>query len=550
MIPTMLFVVFAVGTFLSQRLDAAGTGTDSHLTTGVLRQFVGNTAFVQDVVTVKINLTNLDSLGDVLKTAKSEIDNLFETDIRITSSRVNRLLKAQRRKLEHLFPSRTKRALFKWGGDILHSIFGTATDDEVHNVKAKVERLETWAQMKGSLISKVVKRLNTQSSLVTDLSNAVANLSHALNEEEISMRHTLVRNSLYSVTSSLSFMLENFVAIQNAVVLAHKNIVSPDLLAPSELRDILLEAKDKHGFQLLYPNNFNKYYSVLTAKVVAGFIYVFVPFKSSFQLQLFKLIPFPAYINDSIVVKLDISEMFILITENFDSIAFPSDDLIMHSCLSVSSNNYLCPANKLHFFPSAQHLCLLNIAVHNNITNSCTYKTDTDSSIEVRHVSPFHYFFTRRLVTITLKCGDKAPEMTDVRGNFQIHDDCGVYAPNLIRIFPSHSTMTSASPFIPIKDRVILHKFELPTGHRDVVLQQITTPEPLEEGLDLYDIPLEDVHPYFSFVGIPILMIIVVVGICIFTRLVYFKKIASMTRTVKGLNERMKNEAKEESSAE
>ena len=135
----------------------------------------------------------------------------------------------------------------------------------------------------------------------------------------------------------------------------------------------LKEAKDKYGFKLLYDSKFMQYYSVLRAKMVGDVVCVFIPFAASTGLRIFKLVPFPTLINETVAVELDSKEVIVLLTSNFDSLAITDKNNFGDFCLSISSIKYLCSASKLHFFPATQFSCLLRIAVHMDIDSSCRF---------------------------------------------------------------------------------------------------------------------------------------------------------------------------------
>ena len=93
-----------------------------------------------------------------------------------------------------------------------------------------------------------------------------------------------------------------------------------------------------------------KCYNVLKGKVIGDFVYIFVPFASTNELRVFHLVPFPTFLNDSLVVELDNKEVIVIVNDNFDSIALTDKNQFAGRCMAIASGQYLCPANKLHFF--------------------------------------------------------------------------------------------------------------------------------------------------------------------------------------------------------
>ena len=143
---------------------------DIHQTTGVIRENLGHVTFVKDVVTVKLSLKELNSFTEVLKGTKEQIDTLLRHPAKdkVWNTTLD-LLKTQNEKLSHIVPSRRKRSLFSWGGDVLHAVFGTATDGQVQEVKEKMKLIEKWANIKGKVIQSSIKQLNAQSSRIVEL---------------------------------------------------------------------------------------------------------------------------------------------------------------------------------------------------------------------------------------------------------------------------------------------------------------------------------------------------------------------------------------------
>ena len=94
-------------------------------TPGVIKSELGKVSLAQDVLTVKLNMDPVKEFLITLQRARTEVKSLLDLSV-INNNTVN-VLRAQLDKLELSLPSRRKRSLFNFGGEILKSIFGTAT---------------------------------------------------------------------------------------------------------------------------------------------------------------------------------------------------------------------------------------------------------------------------------------------------------------------------------------------------------------------------------------------------------------------------------------
>ena len=68
---------------------------------------------------------------------------------------------------------RNRCSILPFGGKLLHSLFGTATDDQVDRINRKVGRIIAWAKKKGKLISKMLDRGNDNAGKIRLLQSKV-----------------------------------------------------------------------------------------------------------------------------------------------------------------------------------------------------------------------------------------------------------------------------------------------------------------------------------------------------------------------------------------
>ena len=528
-----VIIICALAAVICRTQEKIGAKLES--TPGVVTTNLGKVSFLQDFITVKLDLRPVSKLKEVLIKAKHEVENLLDRqDQKSIQPETLKLLQAEKKRLDMMFQSRKKRSLFPFGGDILQSVLGTATETQVHEVKMRYKELEKWAKIKGTLITKSVERLNQHSDKIKGMSEDIQTLSSLLNSHSLKLVKNEINEMSLSVATYLSFMIEQYEIIVNAIVLASKNIVSPNLFSPSEFRKILDDANLSFRFKSLFDGDrINDYYALLHTKIIDDDMYIFIPFASAVSFNLYHFVPFPSYINDSFVVELDIDETFVLINVDFTSIAKTSDAHFKKYCIAAFTQNYLCPANKFHFFPATNFDCLLNLAVHSDTTKTCKFRHVKDNTeLSVYHSHDYNYIFSVNQIKISILCGGE-PQLKTFKGNVAIKDICGVSAPNLLKIYPSHSHAADATAALPSFSSINLRQLSIPEQARNVVVHHFKEEEKIQNKELTWGDLVDVYHPYVSYVATPLVLVIMVIVLIGTGRLLYKKKVSSIIARLK-----------------
>ena len=146
-------------------------------------------------------------------------------------------------------------------------------------------------------------------------------------------------------------VINTFQRLEEAITIAHRVIVTPSLILPGDLSDIILMAQKEYRFQPIYSmNHLTHYYSILHSCVLGDQVFVFVPFTSTESLSYFEIRPFPTFINNSLTVQLKVENNLVLLTQDLRYVAFPSSKPLDDECISTTLHEWLCPATNLHFF--------------------------------------------------------------------------------------------------------------------------------------------------------------------------------------------------------
>ena len=147
-------------------------------------------------------------------------------------------------------------------------------------------------------------------------------------------------------------VINTFHRLEEAITMAHRGIVTPNLILPGDLSEIILTAQKEYKFQPIYSmNQLIHYYSILHSCVLGDQVFVFVPFTSTESLSYFEIRPLPTFINNSLTVQLKVKNNLVLLTQDLRYVAYPSSKSLDDECISTTLHEWLCPATNLHFFP-------------------------------------------------------------------------------------------------------------------------------------------------------------------------------------------------------
>ena len=278
-------------------------------------------------------------------------------------------------------------------------------------------------------------------------------------------------------------IVNTFQRIEQAITMAQHGIVTPNLILPGDLSDILITAQKEYKFQPIYSmNQLTHYYSILHSCVLGDQVFVFIPFTSTESLSYFEIRPFPTFINNSLTVQLKVKNNLVLLTQDLRYVAFPSSKSLDDECISTTVHEWLCLATNLHFFHSNNHLCLLDVLIQHNASSHCLLNEVNVTRPVITHMNTFNYLFFPNKMPMTVTCGGHSPAYKKMRGNLVIRDSCGIDIPDSLQVFPSHTEHTTQQLYIGEYINIILPKFS--TSHLQNSVMPIDKPELLKDDED------------------------------------------------------------------
>ena len=438
------------------------------------------------------------------------------------------------RQLVPMQSSRPKRSLLPFGGRLLSSVFGTATEEQVNAINKKVVQIVSWAKKKGHLMRKLVQQGNVNSEKIALLNRRIGYYAQKANLTGRRISSVNLKLDRVLAAEFTEGLINDVLRVDQGVVLAHRGIVTPNLLLPATFSNIIDNAVTQYNYRPLFPvESLSHYYGVLHSCVLGDRIFIFIPFSSAETLSYYEIKPFPTFVNVSLSVELVVEHELVLLTKDLKYVSFPSPQSLSDNCFPILLHEWLCPATNVHFLSAGNYPCVIDVLVHRDVSSRCSLRAVDYPTPRVLHLNAYNYLYTSEQHTLTLDCSYQNPHYKKLLGNLVVSDHCGIDIPNVLRVFPSLvQTMsrkiyvgdTSPNIILPVFSNVSLQPNVLPIT--DV-------PFLLKEDYDATWWDLSDYKEVHTVVTLPVLLILSVVIIAIICYVFYVKKTGSVLKQVR-----------------
>ena len=166
-----LIATLCVAVTSSNRIDL--TDQMSHFqTVGAVYQPMDKVVFVRNLLVIQIYCSNITKLVNKMTALLPKLDAILKDPHNKISPNEEEALIHVRETIWHLIPrdnvqqsssassAKNRRSILPFGCKLQHSLFETATDDQVDRINRVMGRVIAWAKKKGKLISRMLERGN------------------------------------------------------------------------------------------------------------------------------------------------------------------------------------------------------------------------------------------------------------------------------------------------------------------------------------------------------------------------------------------------------
>ena len=294
---------------------------------------------------------------------------------------------------------RRKRGAFDLGGEILKSIFGTATDKDMRSFQSEVQEHLNMHTIEIVNLHKINNETQDTLTLVAEeldrLNNDTKHIKNDLEALRLVVRIKTLCDNLHDITTDLEMghvHLKNF--------------------NPQKIFKLIEYYSHRWNLQTLIDMYDQKFESTLASSVISqgnlkvGLI--MIPFFPQEQFIGYKLIPFPMFTNNTNTQKVElvIKHKLIIFSHVKDKV-FLAEEEFLSSCHKSYDDKLICPNFPLlSMSGKAQNICEVNVIANHNSAN-CKFTEVDKNYIKIIQISNSVIVSAIPEENVQLYCKDK-----------------------------------------------------------------------------------------------------------------------------------------------
>lgn len=436
------------------------------------------------------NLTNFDNKYVLINNYVSSIVNICETigyrskdvnstciEFKAINNQVLEKIRKDKNTLEQYLAtdgnSRRKRnSYFGVVGKIQKTLFGVLTEEEGEEFASKIKELED-KQLRIMIIEKeqaiVFKNtINSVSQTLADFQNfrntvgeKINNISVELQKQSTELRTFQIEEVILKYAATINTIVTQLSIetdiLLNAIISAHKGVISSHLIHPSVLLEQLTSIKNVQPSNVDLPldiniNNFFEFIKISQVNIICHknvLIYTLgIPLVEKLVFRLYRIINLPGQVEGNNFVFLQNTADYIVIDSNKQYYAFLSQDQLNQ-----------CKGGKHGY------LCELTIPILTN-TNDCEFLMFTQSEVpktcQVKVVRIFReiwhklsqtntwLYATHEPKKLVINCQEKISEIViEKTGLLKLDPQCKIHTKNAVIFATQCKNKNVTTDFIP-----------------------------------------------------------------------------------------------------
>ncbi|XP_050708796.1 uncharacterized protein LOC126993672 [Eriocheir sinensis] len=340
----------------------------------------------------------------------------------------------------HSVHSRVKRGLLNIVGSASKFLFGTATDEDVRDLRDHYNRVLSFAAQNRRVINdncKELARLHTHIEELLEQTNKMAEVVNMVVKQTDQVNQFLLLDQALHVLESVieSVTTANQQVISNMVDAAHGR-VTPALFPLHDLIMTIHIGYQNYSLKPLYNPDMSQYfYPLIESSLTPDAIIIHVPFQTADVFEAHEIVPFPFSAKDSVLTP-DTTPSLVLIAKDFTLYSTGSYSLLKY-CKETVFKRFYCSASLFAFLPVRGGVCEIALTRVNasDALSLCPYKQLPPTPVFHKNFHGLHYFYFPQSFYVSVIC----PEGTtyqQVIGHYAIAEACYIRSTN-ITTYPS-----------------------------------------------------------------------------------------------------------------
>ena len=339
--------------------------------------------------------------------------------------------------------NRTKRGLIDGIGKLSQMLFGTATEDDVEDLRGRYNQLLNIARTNNKAISLNCRNIARLEKQITELASYTQHLGDLIKvmwfKIGATYQYILIGHALSALENVVTTLLDTNHRITQNIVDAAMGRVTTSLFPEKDFKRVLDIGRRVYKLSPLFDEqNIHHYYPLVESLLTSEAIVIHVPFKSDDVFELYRLEPFPFTVNNSVMI-LDAESSLVLVKDDFS--VYATDKFsTLSMCRSEYRNLYFCPASLFAFLPvkgAGGCEVVLTKEDASEALSLCPYKQLVPKIMYHSSFHGNHYFFFTEALYVSVVCPN-GTTYQEVSGHFAVPTVCSLKSDNF-HVFPEKS---------------------------------------------------------------------------------------------------------------
>ena len=497
---------------------ATTSATDEvQVTGGAIIEEVGSVNLIKDIVIVKKNFTEISYLKEKAMEMENLVKEMKEKEPEDSNKKVLENLKQI---LSEFTGTRKKRSLLPFVGNLMNTLFGVATENDLKREKERLNKIENWAENIGNLITSSVGTMNQHAKVINNLTQTLNIISERVEDKFNVLERRIMLQEIELKTQEIVYELK---LKMEALINAHHGVVDVNLFELKELKETL-EYSVMNFLLKPFEVDIMSYYSLMNVKVVGDQVFILLPFNNNYDMRMKKIIPFPMYIEEK-TVMLKGERKIVLEKTNVDLVSI-WEEKDLEQCVEFKEKEFICNHDMFLLYPITKFKCLNYLL--NKGDEPCEY-VGFEDDVKVELVKDKLYVYTKNEENIIIKCKGKEERMKVI--NVHIFPrECNLKMINVMYYEPTvFQIMQLNSTFKKENFKVNMKKIKLPKAMQ-------VAEEYQWHNIGFFYVYKNKVMPLMTLVSYPMIVIICIV-VFLFVRNKVIKKLKEMKTLLQERNE-------------
>lgn len=427
--------------------------TKTELFPGFIAQDIGKTTFIQGFLDIEMNMKCPESLYWELKSLhenniklqnkyilylqnrhrarfpKTTLDNIPQTSRQLKY--LTEHLQDKTTKLDHLLENpwiqaheinsstRNKRGFFNLGGEILKTIFGTATSKDLHIISKKVDLIVNSGLNSEAAITKLSAQIHDNTKTLSQLRTNQETLYALYNVSISSIDFQTEISTLNLYLTLVNTIIEDtnkLIDIIQHTLTSSKQYHTPlNIYSYKFITTILNSIKHKTNLQPTFFPTPNTLYEFLSHTWTIPHLNLpyqvstLIPFVTSSFFDTFKIFPFPTYHNlSSSRIAIQSSYHYFFLNRKELTYTY-SKTISPDHCRRDSSLNLCIPTDLMHTTTSPN--CIISLLLHLEPKSPCNYIPFQSTSPYTLALPTYTSISMPKPITASVSCPKSSPQL-------------------------------------------------------------------------------------------------------------------------------------------